>query len=208
MYIKEGLDRFGDDVGQYDQEADETNEKGTLEGALTDVNQADMLDTVKTRTRKLTDKGKNYQQKVLFEKRKKPLARMMRKSKLIDDLMYPSKNLRTVEEEKQQFDAQFKLFVETHNEYVKLLPEDMHEGEENWFETIDEVVFTQKHKIYNWMKEVENDNKSVKSLRSSKNSSGRSSKGSSRFSSSNSSKNSCGRTSIEAIALEEKLKWQ
>ena len=82
----------------------------------------------------------------------------------------------------------------------------MHEGEENWFETIDEVVFTQKHKIYNWMKEVENDNKSVKSSRSSKNSSGRSSKGSSHSSRSNSSKPSCGRTSIEAIALEEKLK--
>ena len=32
--------------------------------------------------------------------------------------------------------------------YVELLPEDMYEGEENWFETIDEVVFTQKHKKY------------------------------------------------------------
>ena len=82
----------------------------------------------------------------------------------------------------------------------------MHEGEESWFETIDEVVFTQKHKIYNWMKEVENDHKSVKYSRSSENSSGRSSKGSSHSSRSNSSKNSCGRTSIEAIALEEKLK--
>ena len=28
MSIKEGLDRVGDDVDQYDQEADETNEKG------------------------------------------------------------------------------------------------------------------------------------------------------------------------------------
>ena len=50
---------------------------------------------------------------------------------------------------------------------MELLPEDMYEGEENWFETIDEVVFTQKHKkMYNWMKEVENDEKSVKSSRS------------------------------------------
>ena len=81
-----------------------------------------------------------------------------------------------MKKKKQQFDAQFKLFAETYNEYVKLLPEDIHEGEENWFETIDEVLFTQKHKIYNWMKEVENDNKSVKSSRNSKNSSGRSSK--------------------------------
>ena len=50
MSIKEGLDRVGDDVDHYDQEADETNEKGFLEGALADVNQVDMLDTVKTRT--------------------------------------------------------------------------------------------------------------------------------------------------------------
>ena len=35
---------------------------------------------------------------------------------------------------------------------MKLLPEDMHKIEENWFEAIDEVVFTQKHKIYNWTK--------------------------------------------------------
>ena len=92
--------RVGDDVDQYDQEADETNEKGILEGALADVNQANMLDTVKTRTKKLTDKGKKYQKKVLFEKRKKLHARMMRKNKLIDDLMYSSKKLQTVEEEK------------------------------------------------------------------------------------------------------------
>ena len=101
MSIKEGLDRVGDDVDQYDQEADETNEKGILEGALADVNQADMLDTGKTRTRKLTDQDKKYQQKDLFEKRKKLHARMMKKSKLVDDLIYSSKNLRTVQEEKQ-----------------------------------------------------------------------------------------------------------
>ena len=141
MPIKEGLDRVGDDVDQYDQEADETDEKGILEGAIADVHQVDMLDTVKTGTRKLTEKGKEYQEKVLFEKRKNH-AKMIRKSKLLDDLMQSSKNLQTVEEETQQFDNQFKLFVETHNEYVKLLPEDMHESEENWFETINEVVFT------------------------------------------------------------------
>ena len=37
-----------------------------------------------------------------------------------------------------QYDDQFKMLVETHNEYVKLLSEDLHEGEENWFEAIDE----------------------------------------------------------------------
>ena len=87
MSIKKGLDRVGDDVDQCDWEADETDEKGILEGAIADVHQADMLDTVKTGTRKLTEKGKEYQEKVLFEKRKNHHAKMIRKSKLLDDLI-------------------------------------------------------------------------------------------------------------------------
>ena len=55
-------------------------------------------------------------------------------------------------EEMHQYDDQFKMLVEAHNEYVKLLSEDLHEGEENWFVAVDEVVFTQKHKMYNWMR--------------------------------------------------------
>ena len=51
-----------------------------------------------------------------------------------------------------QYEDQFKMLVEAHNEYVKLLSEDLHEGEENWFVAVDEVVFTQKHKMYNWMR--------------------------------------------------------
>ena len=54
----------------------------------------------------------------------------MRKSKLLNILMYSSKNLPNVEEGTQQFDNQFKLFVETHNEYVKLLPEVKHESDD------------------------------------------------------------------------------
>ena len=77
--------------------------------------------------------------------------------------------------------------------------------EDDWFETIDEVVFTQKHKIYNWIKEVEDGNKS-RSSSSSKKSSGRSSKKSSRSSKTNSSRSSIGKTLVRERALEEKLK--
>lgn len=55
----------------------------------------------------------------------------MGKSKLLNDLMYSSKNFKIVGEKTQQFDERFKLFVETYKEYVKLLPEDIHESEEN-----------------------------------------------------------------------------
>ena len=36
----------------------------------------------------------------------------------------------------------------------------MIDDKDDWFEAIDEVEFTQKHKIYNWIKEVVDDNKS------------------------------------------------
>ena len=50
MSIKEWLDRVGDDVVQYDQEADETGEKGISEEAMIDVHQTYILDTVNIRT--------------------------------------------------------------------------------------------------------------------------------------------------------------
>lgn len=49
MSIKEWLDRVGDDVVQYDQEADET-EAMIEEEAMIDVHQTYMLDTVNIRT--------------------------------------------------------------------------------------------------------------------------------------------------------------
>ena len=55
----------------------------------------------------------------------------MGKSKLLNDLTYSSKKFKTVREKTQQFDERLKLFVETYKEYVKLLPEDIHESEEN-----------------------------------------------------------------------------
>ena len=74
--FKDGLDRVGNGV-QYDQEADETNETGILVETVADVHQADMLDTVKTRTRHLTKKGKKYQKEAFFEKRMNLYVRIM-----------------------------------------------------------------------------------------------------------------------------------
>ena len=127
---------------------------------------------------------------------------MTKNSKLIDDLMYSSKNLTTVIEEMQQYDDQFKVLVKMSNEHVKLLSEDLHEDKE----AVDEVVFTQKHKVYNWGREAENDNKSNRLSRSSKRPSDRSSKKSSHSSKSKSSKDSSGKASLEQRALEDKLK--
>ena len=106
--------------------------------------------------------------------------------------MYSSRNITTVKEETDQFNDQFKELVSLHKEYVGLLPQEVVDEEDGWFETVDEVVFTQKHKIYIWIKEVEDDNKSRSSRTSSKKSSGRSSK-----KSSSSSKTKSSRSSLE-----------
>ena len=133
MSAKEDLDRVGIDGFQDNQGLTNTDDgcnhnavkSGRLMDAVSgnDVHQADSAGGVTIRRRKLTEKGKEYQQKILFDKRKNLHARMTRKSKLIDDLMYPSKNLTTVWEEMHQYDDLFKMLVETHK---KLLSEDLH----------------------------------------------------------------------------------
>ena len=74
--------------------------------------------------------------------------------------MYSSSNVKTVNEKTDQFNDQFKELVSLHKEYFDLLPQEVVNEEDDWFETIDEVVFTQKHKICNWIKEVEDESKS------------------------------------------------
>ena len=49
---------------------------------------------------------------------------LLKKSKLIDDLMYLSSNVTTVKEATDQFNDQFKELVSLHKEYVSLLPQE------------------------------------------------------------------------------------
>ena len=42
-----------------------------------------------------------------------------------------------------------------HQEYCSLLENDEKLADEEWFEEVDERVFTVKHKVYNWLKEAE-----------------------------------------------------
>ena len=85
--------------------------------------------------------GKEYYHKILFNKKKNLNARMTKKGLLIDVLIYSSENPRAVEEEMQQYDIQFKLQIGIHYKYMKLLSEDLNEGQKSWFAAIDEVVF-------------------------------------------------------------------
>ena len=83
------------------------------------------------RSRTLTEKGKEYQLKTLFEKSKKLHARMARKYKLVDDLLYSSSNVTTVKEETDQFNDQFKELLSLHKEYVRLLPQEVVDEEDD-----------------------------------------------------------------------------
>ena len=69
---------------------------------------------------------------------------MILKSKLIDGLIYSSRNFKIVGEEMQQYDDQFKMMMKIHSKSVKLLPVDTNERDKSWFEAIDKFLFTQK----------------------------------------------------------------
>lgn len=69
---------------------------------------------------------------------------MILKSKLIDGLIYSSRNFKIVGEEMQQYDDQFKMIMKIHSKSVKLLPVDTNEGDKSWFEAVDKFLFTQK----------------------------------------------------------------
>ena len=92
---------------------------------------------------------------------------MARKYKLIYDLMYSSSILTTAKEETDQFHYQFKQSMSLYNGHVGLVPEEVLD-EDDQFETVDEVMFTQKQKIYNRVKAVQDNYKSRSSRISKK----------------------------------------
>ena len=57
------------------------------------------MNEVSTRRRKLTEKGRAYRTILLKERREKINGRMMRKCRIIEDLLISNKNRISVEEE-------------------------------------------------------------------------------------------------------------
>ena len=153
------------------------------------------------RCRKLTEKGLSLKKSTLLDKRRKLNSRMLRLSDAVEDLMYSSKNQVAVEEEMAQFNFVFKKLQQVHQEYQSLLSEVEKVDEEDWFEEVDERVFAFKHKVHHWLKQVEleHENGSRSSSKSSK------SKKSSASRSSGKTKSSSSRSSKDR-AMEEKAK--
>ena len=61
----------------------------------------------------------------------------------------------TVEEEIAQFDYIFKQLLLVHQEYHSFLDKEEKPTDEEWFEKVDERVFTFKHQVHNWLRYAE-----------------------------------------------------
>ena len=95
------------------------------------------------------------------------VSRLLRKSREIDDLTYSYQNSITVKEELAELNDMFKMLVGIHEEFEQI---DKEYTDNIWFDDIDQKVFSFKHKVHNWLKEEEKeqrDHSSRSSTRSS-----------------------------------------
>ena len=155
-----GASRGGDDNWNIkDVPANEYMMESNLEIADRGEHRFGNMDTVadvnERRSRKLTEKGYDLKMSTLDDKRKKMNSRLIRQAVAIEDLMYSSSNIITVKEELSQFDYIFKQLVAVQEEYRILKEEREKFADDIWFEDVDERVFAFKHKVINWIKEVE-----------------------------------------------------
>ena len=75
------------------------------------------------KARKSTEKGFKYQRPVLINRRSLLHKRLMRKSRIIDNLLYSKQTLTVLKEKLGQFNGVFKLLTEVHQQHSKLLSE-------------------------------------------------------------------------------------
>ena len=69
--------------------------------------------------------------------------------------MYKYKNMVALSEEIARYDYIFKQLLLVHEEYHSLLDEPDKCNDNEWFEEVDERVFTFKHNVHHWLKGAE-----------------------------------------------------
>ena len=107
------------------------------------------------RRKKLTEKVVSFKLSTLLSKRNRMNSRLLRQLSAFQDLMYSTKNMVTVEEEIAQFDYIFEQLLLVHQEYYSLQDEEEKPTDEEWFEEVDESVFTFKCQVHNWLRDAE-----------------------------------------------------
>ena len=92
----------------------------------------------------------------------------MRKSSIIYDLLNSKQNLAVV-----MFDDVFKLLTEVYQQHYKLLSGEEEHADSQWFEDVDEMVFSFKHRVYILVRENEENKKPSSKSSAKSRSSGR-----------------------------------
>ena len=162
-----------------------------------------MLDLGKRR-KKLPEKGVSFKLSTLLSIRDRMNSRLLKQSSAIQGLMYSAKNMVTVEEEIAQFEYIFKQLLLVHQEYHSLLDEEEKSSDEEWFEEVDEPLFTFEHQVHNRLRDAAMERANT-SRQSSKKGIKSCSSGSSRKTKTSSSDSNSSRSSKERAA-EEKAK--
>ena len=89
------------------------------------------------RSGNLTKKGLTCKKDALSETRTKTNGRLLRKYSTIQDWLFSSKNIITVEEKMKQFNDLFKILLDVHQENNQLLGNDERCRDDNWFDDVD-----------------------------------------------------------------------
>ena len=97
------------------------------------------------RTRKLTEKGREYQLSKLDDRRKKAASRLTRESGMIDEILFSSTNAFAIKEQLNRLDDLFQIIGSIQKEMIILDP-NYNDGD--WFYQLDEKVFSIKYKIH------------------------------------------------------------
>ena len=128
---------------------------GGTQDEVYNMGAAPLIEGKTKRQVKMTEK-RSIRWLFLEKKRSKLISREIRMSSEIDDLMYSSQNGIAVKEELEQLNDMFKMLVEIHEELENI---DDQYTDKLWFEDIDLKLFSFKHKVHNWLREVEKQDK-------------------------------------------------
>ena len=107
------------------------------------------------RTRKQTENCLAYSREILFDRRKRLLLRLQRKSENIRNLMENKFNVMAVSEEFKQYDDLLNLFSRVKGEYHGKLDDDQQRADDFWFDEVDQKIFPFKHSAHNYLQENE-----------------------------------------------------
>ena len=129
------------------------------------------------RSRDLTPKGLAYKCNDFRERRSRINGRLISKYATIEDLLFSTENVVAVQEQMGQFNDLLKMLLSSNEEYNALLDNEVKVKENEWFDEIDNEVFSFKRKITCWLKNTEKENKSKSSSRSSRSSAPKTLKG-------------------------------